>query len=121
MEQIELKPCGYCGQPPEHWKSIDGRTIAICLTKGCPVSKSINVDALRWNTRPSTIPDDTVDLIIVWEWIRKHGGDINCTSTTRHIVLLGVRHIFICEFKEFATLRDAAAWIRERLGKYDEE
>jgi hypothetical protein len=125
---VELKDCPHCGGESETMTTDENARTVRCMTPGCinevgggRIYRTI-VDAVAaWNIRADTLPDDVVDLIIVWEWIRKHGGDINCTSTTRqHSVLLGVRHIFICEFKEFDSLSSAAEWIRERLGKYDD-
>jgi hypothetical protein len=125
---VKLKPCPHCGGESEVTKRQFAGCYPRCMTPGCINELGSGrqyrtiVDAVAaWNIRADTLPDDVVDLIIVWEWIRKHGGDINCTSTTRqHSVLLGVRHIFICEFKEFDSLSSAAEWIRERLGKYDD-
>jgi hypothetical protein len=122
-----LKSCVHCGGESEVVKHQYGGYYPRCMTPDCinelgaGRTYSTTVSAVNaWNTRANTLSDDVVDLIIVWEWIRKHGGDINCVSTTRHTILLGVRHIFICEFKEFTAIRDAADWIRERLGKYDD-
>lgn len=54
------------------------------------------------------------DILTVWRWVKKYGGDINCTSIAQHIVVLGVRHMYAYQYKDFANIRAAANWIREQ-------
>jgi hypothetical protein len=53
-EDVKLKPCPFCGQPPETWKTIDGRLVGTCYTKDCPANHSPQREGHSvkgWNTR----------------------------------------------------------------------
>jgi hypothetical protein len=71
-------------------------------------------EALEASQRQVKEQREKADLWLVWEWIKQYGGDINLSSTTIHLILLGVRHLYSYWWKDFKSIHLAAEWIREQ-------